>query len=131
MKRTLWMLMGLALAGNGLFMLAAPLAWYGLVPGVPETGPFNPHFVRDIGCAYVVTGASLLWLVRSAHAWPAALAAGSFLGLHAALHVVAFAQGRIEAGHAVSDALLVMLPAVLLPAYAWRRRSSTMAQGAG
>src|SRR5262249_52922948 len=45
---------GLALAANGTFMLVAPSAWYGLVPGVAATGPLNAHFVRDIGAAYLV-----------------------------------------------------------------------------
>jgi hypothetical protein len=52
-------IVGLGLVANGLTMLAVPDAWYGLVPGVPQTGPFNPHFVRDIGAAYLVAGASL------------------------------------------------------------------------
>lgn len=49
--------LGLLLAANGLFMLADPVQWYAMVPGVPETGPFNPHFVRDIGAIYWSPGA--------------------------------------------------------------------------
>jgi len=40
---------GLFLFGNGLFMLVVPSAWYHFVPGVTHTGPFNQHFIRDIG----------------------------------------------------------------------------------
>ncbi len=40
---------GRFLFGNGLFMLVAPSAWYQFVPGVTHTGPFNQHFIRDIG----------------------------------------------------------------------------------
>ena len=29
---------------EALIQLASPLAWYNAVPGVPLTGPFNPHF---------------------------------------------------------------------------------------
>ncbi len=47
-------LLGGGLAVNALIQLALPLAWYDAVPGVPLTGPFNPHFVRDIGMAYLV-----------------------------------------------------------------------------
>lgn len=57
MRVALAMGLGLLLAANGLFMLADPAQWYAIVPGVPETGPFNAHFVRDIGAIYVVTGA--------------------------------------------------------------------------
>ena len=46
-------LMALLLAANGVAMLFASLAWYDAVPGVPATGPFNPHFVRDIGAIYL------------------------------------------------------------------------------
>ena len=45
--------LGLLLAANGFLMLADPAGWYAIVPGVPETGPLNPHFVREIGRAHV------------------------------------------------------------------------------
>ena len=57
MRVTAAWIVGLGLLANGLTMLANPDAWYGLLPGVVQTGPFNPHFVRDIGAAYLVTGA--------------------------------------------------------------------------
>ena len=59
MRNILAWIIGAALAANGLFMLASPAAWYAAVPGVMLTGPLNPHFVRDIGGAYLVAGASL------------------------------------------------------------------------
>jgi hypothetical protein len=52
MRGILAWILGLSLAANGVIMLAVPAAWYTAVPGVPATGPFNPHFVRDIGVAY-------------------------------------------------------------------------------
>ncbi|HVY56846.1 MAG TPA: hypothetical protein VHA77_03260 [Xanthobacteraceae bacterium] len=61
MRAALALALGIALAANGLLMLFDPAGWYGLVPGVPETGPFNPHFVRDIGCAYLVAGVAWTW----------------------------------------------------------------------
>ena len=61
MRVTAAWIVGLGLLANGLTMLANPDAWYGLLPGVVQTGPFNPHFVRDIGAAYLVTGATFLW----------------------------------------------------------------------
>jgi hypothetical protein len=56
MRITVAIGLGLALAANGLLMLLDPAGWYALAPGVPETGPLNLHFVRDIGCAYILTG---------------------------------------------------------------------------
>lgn len=113
MRRPVGVMLGLALAANGLLMLFASSNWYELVPGVRETGPFNLHFVRDIGCAYIVAGSSLLWCLADRRAWPAVIAAGSFLSLHAATHLYDFSVGRIKPLHAASDAFLVIAPAVV------------------
>lgn len=45
---------------NGIFMLIAPGDWYLAVPGVTDTGPFNQHFVRDIGLIFVLLGGTFL-----------------------------------------------------------------------
>ena len=105
-----WIL-GLGLAANGLIMLAAPADWYAALPYVAETGPFNPHFVRDIGAAYFVAGTALVALALRANAWPAALAAAAFLALHAFVHLFDLAAGREHA-----HAFLVDLPTILTPA---------------
>ena len=49
-------LLGAGLIGNGIFMLASPETWYFAVPGVTSTGPFNQHFLRDIGLIFVLIG---------------------------------------------------------------------------
>ena len=114
MRNTVTLLLALILAANGLLMLAAPEYWYNLIPGVPDTGPFNPHFVRDIGCAYLVSGAAFLWLVRDVQARPAALIAAVFLLLHALAHVWDGLAGRESLEHLIGD-----IPGVfLLPALA-------------
>ena len=58
---TMAALLALVLGVNGLAMLFAGPWWYGVVPASPPTGPFNPHFVRDIGAAYLVAGVGLGW----------------------------------------------------------------------
>ena len=81
-------IVGLALGANGLAMLFASLAWYDAVPGVPATGPFNPHFVRDIGAIYVAGALAMFWFAwRPRQAWPALAVAAAWLTLHAAIHV--------------------------------------------
>ena len=73
---------------NALAMLAASAWWYGAVPGVVTTGPFNAHFVRDIGAAYLTVSLGLAWFARRpASGWPALVCAAAFLDLHAAIHV--------------------------------------------
>lgn len=110
MRTTTLVLLGYGLLFNGLFMLVAPQPWYHLLPGVEATGPFNQHFVRDIGSIYTVMGASLLWLMRDARAWPAAMTGAGFLALHALVHV----RDAIEFG-IVLDVFAFDLVAVFLP----------------
>ena len=45
-------LIGVAAGFNGLLMLELPAHWYLWVPGVTTTGPYNQHFIRDIGLIF-------------------------------------------------------------------------------
>lgn len=47
---------GLLNVGNGLYMLVDPATWYVIVPTVTGTGPFNQHFIRDIGISHLLVG---------------------------------------------------------------------------
>jgi uncharacterized protein YjeT (DUF2065 family) len=103
MRNSLTILLALILVANGLLMLIAPEPWYHLIPGVPDTGPFNSHFVRDIGCTYLVCGGAFLWMLRDPLARPAALLAAIFLSLHALTHVWDGLAGRETVAHLLSD----------------------------
>ena len=110
------------LAANGLAMLFAGLWWYGAVPGVIATGPYNPHFVRDIGAAYLVVGLSLAaFAVRPRQAWPAVAAAAAFLTLHAAIHVFDAACGTKPLADVTRDFAGVYLPALITLAFVARK----------
>jgi uncharacterized protein YjeT (DUF2065 family) len=122
MRRFLGYVLGAVLALNGLAMLAAPLAWYGAVPGVTMTGPFNPHFVRDIGAAYLACGAALAWFATRAEARPAAQIAALFLGVHALVHLWDAVAGRETWGQLLIDLPGVFLPPALAVWIAWPRR---------
>ena len=52
--------LSVAAEANGIFMLVSPEAWYFAVPGVTTTGPFNQHFVRDIGLIFLFVGTAFL-----------------------------------------------------------------------
>jgi hypothetical protein len=106
---------------NAVWMLAAPAHWYAHVPAeVPDFGPYNPHFVRDIGVAFLVIGLGLAWGLRDARARPIAVAfAAMFYGIHAAVHVYDTALGHVDAGHWLVDFPTTYLPAILLAAI-WR-----------
>ena len=102
-------------AANAVWMLAAPEHWYHELPAdVPASGPFNAHFVRDIGCAFVVVAAAYAWAaLRRAHRFAFAALAALFLVAHAALHVFDSVRGYLPAGHWHDDVALVYAPAIL------------------
>lgn len=86
--RILAALLALLLGATALTQLFAPLSFYDTVPGVVTTGPFNAHFIRDIGAAYLAAAGSLAafaWRPRASR--PALLAAAGFLVLHSAIHL--------------------------------------------
>jgi len=102
-----------------LAMLGLPQTWYGMVPGVPDTGPFNPHFVRDIGCAYLMAGGALAWFAAQPAARPAAQAGAVFLALHALVHLWDAAAGREHLDHLLADLPTVFLAPALAMWIAW------------
>ena len=115
-------LLAVVLGANGLAMLFAGLWWYGVVPGVTATGPYNPHFVRDIGAAYLVVGASLAaFAVRPRAAWPAVVAAAAFLTLHAAIHLFDAVCGTKPLADVMRDCAGIYLPAAIAHAFALRK----------
>jgi len=124
MRRVLIWLFDLVLAGNGGFMLLAPRTWYELVPGVGDTGPFNAHFVRDVGAAYLVAGAALIAFLLDRRARPAALAGAAFLSLHALVHGWDLAAGRETLAHFAGDVPTVILPGLIFFTLLPRRPTS-------
>jgi len=113
MRKLLALTLGLFFGVNAFWMLVAPLHWYAHIPGVGETGPANIHFIRDIGCAYLVAALALLWLTAAPkRAWPAVLAGGAFLLFHSCIHVWDTLGGREH-----THRLLAEIPTIILPAF--------------
>lgn len=112
----LFLVLGLMNLGNGTWMLLAPESWYLHLPaGVPDTGPFNAHFVRDIGLVYSGLGGALLVAARRPAVRRSALfVTTTFYVLHALLHLDDLVAGRLPASHWALDFPGVFLPAVLL-----------------
>ncbi len=113
---------GVVSIANALWMLAGPMHWYTDLPAaVPDTGPFNPHFVRDIGCAFLTAGVALVWAVfEPRYRVPLAAIAGLFLFAHAGLHAYDTLRGALGHDHWLLDLPGVYLPGVLVPWIAWR-----------
>ncbi|MDP3746831.1 MAG: hypothetical protein Q8Q88_07245 [Phenylobacterium sp.] len=114
MSRILAAALAAMLAVNALAMLFASFWWYGAVPGVTATGAYNPHFVRDIGAAYLVTAGGLAWFAwRPVQGWPALVAAAAFLVLHAGIHVFDASCSANPLADVIRDLPGVYLPALL------------------
>ncbi|MCR9094800.1 MAG: hypothetical protein NXI30_11335 [bacterium] len=113
---------GVLSIGNALWMLVGPMHWYTDLPAaVPDTGPFNPHFVRDIGCAFLATGIALVWADRRPRARvPLVSVAAIFLAAHAALHAYDTLRGALGHDHWLLDLPGVYFPGVAIPWIAWR-----------
>jgi hypothetical protein len=111
MQRSLAAILGTLSVINGAMMLFAGPLWYASVPGVPETGPYNPHFVQDIGAAFVVAGLALAARAWRPRYWPAAVAGAGFMAAHALIHLVAIMAGHDH--HAGLDLMIIVLPSAL------------------
>jgi hypothetical protein len=122
MRKVLLWIVGLTQLAVAGLMLLDPQAFYDLVAGVKETGPFNAHFLRDVGAAFLVAGGGLLWFARDSRAWPAALAGAGFLTLHALIHLWDGLAGRERPAHLVHDLPLLFGVAALALWLAWPRR---------
>jgi hypothetical protein len=101
---------------NGAWMLSSPLSWYTHLPAaVPHTGPFNPHFVRDIGVAYLVAALGFGWCaLHPGRCRPVHIGLTVFFVGHALIHVFEILAGQLPSTHWLIDAPGVFVPALVL-----------------
>lgn len=124
MVRVATWLAGLLAVANGLnavHMLVEPAAWYESVPGVSAAGPYNAHFIADIGFAYLVSAAGFALAVWPGP-WRAAFAmmAAAWPTLHALFHAKEWLGHGIPAGAAlVTEIIGVFLLSALGIYVAW------------
>jgi len=114
-------LLGLFALGNlanGVWMLGNPAHWYIHLPAnVPGTGPLNEHFVRDIGCIFLLMGIVLAIAVfRRRWRLPAMLLTTAFYGEHALVHLYDSARHLFPPGQWKYDLLPVYATTALLVA---------------
>jgi len=107
-------LLGVAMEANGVFMLLSPADWYMAVPGVTSTGPFNQHFLRDIGLIFLLLGGAFLVGAAQPHLRVALWAAPSiWLTGHALFHIWEVAVGICSPSVIPRDFPAVTLPAII------------------
>jgi hypothetical protein len=86
MIRTLLIGLGVIWTLTGIYIFVDPMGFYDMVPGLQMMGPFNMHFIRDVGLAFIASGSALVWgaymkmraLALAGIAWPS---------LHAMFHI--------------------------------------------
>ena len=100
---------------NGIVMLIWPERWYNLMPGVIGTGPYNQHFVRDIGFAFVAAGIGVWFGVTNTalRQWSGPMVGMTFLGGHAIFHVVEMFVHHFDSRAVVRDMILIVVPALI------------------
>ena len=105
--------LGVLALANGLLMLVSPEDWYFAVPGVTTTGPYNQHFIRDIGLIFLfVAAAFLIGAARSGQRVILWGGATLWLASHALFHF-----WEVAVGICTPDVLVRDFPAVTLPAF--------------
>jgi len=122
--RALLLLLGVLQLANGAAMLIAPMDWYEAVPGVTATGPFNHHFILDVGMAFIASGGLLALGARTGTSAASFAVAGAIWPiLHALIHVAGwFTNGfPTETRIAFSEVVGVVALAALGGLLAWFR----------
>src|SRR2546423_599179 len=96
MLRLFYILASIISLINGAWMLFFPFSWYTDFPAdIQHTGPFNPHFVRDLGVVYLVVALSFGWCAMHLdRSRPVHLALTIFSVGHALIHLADILAGR-------------------------------------
>ena len=96
---------------TGLFIAGAPLTFYETGPGVAETGPYNMHFLRDVGFAFTVSALGLAYGLFY-RLKPLVIFGTAWLAMHGLFHLVLwFLHAAPASAGALTDLVLVVLPA--------------------
>lgn len=131
MMRTILIAMAVLNLATGVVVFFLPQFFYDTVPGVSMMGPFNLHFIRDVGLAYFGSGVLLATAWRRGEY---AFAVGGALWpcLHALFHIqIWMARGAPVDLIATTNLFGIQLSAWLTLSVAWalwRRNSSVNAQ---
>lgn len=114
-KILLWVLGGVSLI-NGIEMFFAPSLWFfRLVPGVPETGPFNAHLVADSGTFFIAVGVGLLIAGFDPRRHVAAVIVAAIANLfHSILHLYSHEAGLLSLDHLGTEVLGIYIPTLPL-----------------
>lgn len=127
----LWIVAALDII-NGIEMFFFPSAWFfKLVPGVPETGPYNMHLVMDSGTFFLAVGIGLVAAALNPRRNAIAVVVAAVAGvMHSALHIWSHAAGLLSLEHLTTEVLGIYIPTILLiviSALLYKQREPTRA----
>ena len=114
-RRLILLIAALSLV-NGLWMIFDAMGWYHDLPAaVPDFGPLNEHFVRDLGGAFIAFSVAMIWAAFDAQNRFALLVVTALFYLfHAGGHIYDTLRDFVDASHWWIDFPGVYLPAALL-----------------
>ena len=98
---------------TGLYLVIVPVHFYLNAPGVVDTGPYNSHFIRDVGFAFTLSALSMAYGIKSGLK-PLVLFGASWLVTHGLFHLVLWFGHHAHFSHvALIDLAVVVLPALV------------------
>ena len=118
--RVLIWILGATSLINGIAMFFAPSVWFfRLVPGAPETGPFNAHLVADSGTFFIAVGIGLLIAGSDPARHVAVVIVAAVANLmHSILHLYSHAAGLLSLEHLGTEIVGIYIPTLVLIAIA-------------
>lgn len=97
---------------TGLYIAVLPLVFYETGPGVSDTGPYNMHFLRDVGFAFTVSALGIAYGLKR-KLKPLVVFGTAWLATHGLFHLILWFMHPSTEG-AVNDLVLVVLPAAVV-----------------
>jgi len=108
---------------TGPYLFFAPNAFYENTPGVSMMGPFNLHFIRDVGLAFLVSGGAVIFGVLQRNRG-LAVAGALWPFLHGLFHFQIWIGRGIPFDQvAAFDFVAVIIPAAAMMVLAWRLKT--------
>lgn len=97
---------------TGLYVAVLPHDFYLNAPGAQQTGPYNMHFIRDVGFAFITSSVAIGYGIF-ANQRPVMVIGSLWLLMHGLFHLTLWAvHGMQFDSAAVIDAVSVSIPAI-------------------
>jgi len=110
-RRLIWAFAAFHLL-TGLYIAVFPDAFYLNAPGAQETGPYNMHFMRDVGFAFLTSSLAIGYGIY-AGVKPVMIFGALWLLIHGLFHLALWVVHGMQIDSAAAvDMVVVSMPAV-------------------